>query len=935
MHASSLHCHDDRRRGLVWDSPFFGLDYLEVSPDQLTLTVYFLGRAPRDLKPDNLQIEGGERITDIQVVGIELQPADDPALDDVMLVRVDQSGDFSTYRLCVRALDEQGHPTRVALARFDPRYACLEFSFKAGCPSDLDCKAPPICPPPERSEPDINYLAKDYASFRQLIFDRLAVIMPDWKERHAPDIGVALVELLAYIGDQLSYYQDAVATEAYLDTARERISVRRHARLVDYLMHEGCNARAWVCLQVGSDFPLEPAKVSFLAGLDQNPALAAKSLLTSEDLKAISTSQYEVFEPLVGNAAPIRLRAAHNEILIYTWGERLCCLPVGTTQAVLLDSWTAAPTPTPAPAADRERSAAAVAQPAASTAKRKLALRAGDVIIFEEVKGPVTGNPADADRSRRWAVRLTRVTPLIDELIKTAEGRPTPLVEIEWDREDALPFPLCLSARLPAPLCTLVDDISVVRGNVILVDHGRKVSPSEDLGTVEKTTETGECACEGSVIEITNVPATFRPKLAGKPLTFKTPPRFGGPASQALAQDPRAALPAITLNGIPAAPDGTASLFTADDLENPTALAGRLRARSSTAAQFLHSRLSSQSKTALAQWKTESRPPDSLLKALAEDIARLLELWVPRRDLLASNASDRHFVVEMNDDGIAHLRFGDGLCGSQPGAGLAFLASYRLGNGVAGNVSAEQINRILFHSTAVDGVSVVVRNPLPAQGGIEPEPVAEVKLYAPGAFRKHLDRAVTATDYATLAERNPRLQKASALLRWTGSWYEAAVAVDPRDSNVADEAALRHVRGHLHPYRRVGHDLAVSAADYVPLELGLHVCVQPHFLRAHVEAALLDVFSNRILAGGRRGFFHPDNLTFGEGVYLSRLVAAAQAVAGVRSVEVKTFQRLFDPPGDELAAGVLVLRPTEIPRLDNDPNFPEHGKINLTLGGGR
>ena len=68
--------------------------------------------------------------------------------------------------------------------------------------------------------------------------------MPDWQETHAPDLGVALVELLAYAGDYLSYYQDAVATEAYLGTARQRISVRRHARLVDYRMHEGCNARA-------------------------------------------------------------------------------------------------------------------------------------------------------------------------------------------------------------------------------------------------------------------------------------------------------------------------------------------------------------------------------------------------------------------------------------------------------------------------------------------------------------------------------------------------------------------------------------------------------------------------------------------------------------------------------------------------------------------
>jgi hypothetical protein len=49
---------------------------------------------------------------------------------------------------------------------------------------------------------------------------------------NSSDIGVALVELLAYVGDHLSAYQDAVATEAYLETARSRISVARHPRVI-------------------------------------------------------------------------------------------------------------------------------------------------------------------------------------------------------------------------------------------------------------------------------------------------------------------------------------------------------------------------------------------------------------------------------------------------------------------------------------------------------------------------------------------------------------------------------------------------------------------------------------------------------------------------------------------------------------------------------
>ena len=78
------------------------------------------------------------------------------------------------------------------------------------------------------------------------MLDRLAITLPQWQERSPADLGVMLVELMAYAADHLSYYQDAIATEAYLGTARKRVSVRRHARLLDYLMNDGCNARVWV-----------------------------------------------------------------------------------------------------------------------------------------------------------------------------------------------------------------------------------------------------------------------------------------------------------------------------------------------------------------------------------------------------------------------------------------------------------------------------------------------------------------------------------------------------------------------------------------------------------------------------------------------------------------------------------------------------------------
>ena len=193
-----------------------------------------------------------------------------------------------------------------------------------------------VCPPEKREEPEINYLAKDYASFRQLILDRLALIMPDWKERHVPDLQITLVELLAYVGDHLSYYQDAVATEAYLDTARRRISVRRHARLVDYFLHEGCNARAWVTLQVSEEhISLKPDDIYLIT----DPGIATSGNVHDDsELPKTLPRPYLVFEPLVeDHGKEINLYKNHNEIRLYTWGDTQCCLPKGATSATLID----------------------------------------------------------------------------------------------------------------------------------------------------------------------------------------------------------------------------------------------------------------------------------------------------------------------------------------------------------------------------------------------------------------------------------------------------------------------------------------------------------------------------------------------------------------------------------------------------------------------
>ena len=865
---TNLICNNDiRREDVRRDHQLNGLDYLEVDPDQLTLSVYFLGKAPVEIDKSNVRIEGGRRIRDIGIEDVTVHHFERVELDDYMAVTVDRAGDFSTYTLRVVEQNEQGEWQ--PHSAFDPRYDRVDFSFKVDCPSDLDCKPAAICPPEVKEEPEINYLAKDYASFRQLILDRLALVMPDWKEHHVPDIGIALMEVLAYVGDHLSYYQDAMATEAYLDTARKRISVRRHARLVDYPMHEGCNARAWVCVETDSDLPLNPEDTYSITGFNETLQVAG-NVLSEDDLRQIPSSLYEVFEPMTQQE--IQVYRDHSELHFYTWGDKACCLPRGTTHATLIGELVKDAEQEKPPCKPEKATGPDVDPPQSDQFAQqqvverddsvpRLHLEPGDVLIFEEVIGPETGHPGDADPKHRHAVRLTTVAAGIDPL----NGQP--VVDISWSEEDALPFPLCLSSLGPAPECEILEDVSVAWGNVILVDHGQ--TKEEDLDSVPEKETVKCCRGEGALADTMVIPGYYRPQLQYVPLTFSQPLTPGTPASSTLEQDVRLALPQILLDGVPARTGDTK--------------------------------------------------------------------WVPRPDLLGSGRDDQHFVAEMDNDGRAHLRFGDDESGEQPDAGTTFHATYRIGNGLAGNVGAEAISHLVLRKTQLSGSTLRVRNPLPAQGGTAAEPMAEVKLFAPHGFRKDLQRAIIADDYATIVQREfkDKVQRAAAKLRWTGSWYEVLVAIDPFGQEEADPELLDAITKRLYRYRRMGHDLVVKSASRVPLDIEMLVCVLPNYLRGHIKAALLDLFSNRTLPDGRKGFFHPDNLTFGEGVYLSKLVAVAQAVEGIESVHITRLQRFNELDNQEIENGVLPLGPFEIARLDSDPSFPENGKLTVDVRGGR
>jgi hypothetical protein len=880
-------CSDLRKAAILGNPALNGIDYLEVldhdaialnSPRQQTLLVHCLKPVPASIAPVNILITGGESIQNI--TGLWVAPANAPpgapvtnALEqayftglpdaaNTIVVRTSVAGDFSPYRLrlvndAAQAIHDPFTLTAV-LDGFDPQTAEVEFRFKVECPPEFDCAPPPVqCPPDLPTPPPINYLAKDYTTFRGILLDRLSQLVPGWSGSTEADLGVTLAELVAYVGDRLSYQQDAIATEAYIQTARSRISLRRHALLVDYLVHDGCNARAWIQLQIaanpGDAVVMDRTKTRFYTFAPGMPPSLAVGAGNEETARL---SGVQVFEPM----QDANLYAEHNQMTFYTWGAVDCCLSAGATEATLYGTFPN--------------------------------LRPGDVLIFQEMKGPQTGDPADADLRHRCAVRLTQVTtqdghgnPLTDPLFEDKTGKPitgpgqtpTPITEIQWDSRDALPQPVCISSTyLDAKGDEQsVTDVSVVFGNVVLADHGLSF-PEATLATVPQPGILLPPDPAGDRCKVSApvpVPVRFRPVVADSPITQAVP----------LTLVAAAVGPAVI------DPSQSASTLVATD--------------ASQAVPQIH---------------------------LRGTLNLATEPWEPARDLLESGESAREFVVEVESNGVATLRFGDDTNGLAPEPDTVFTARYRIGNGTAGNVGADTLRYLAANDARIQSC----RNPRPASGGLDLETNDQIRRRAPQAFLKQ-ERAVTKQDYEDVAERNTQVKRAVANLRWTGSWHTVFIATEPQGAGMLTATLKRDVVKLVNRYRLAGQDVEIDSPQYLPLEIELDVCVDPAYFRADVRTALGQVLSSGVLPDGTKGLFHPDRFNFGQTVYLSPIYAAACKVAGVRSVIATVFQPQGVDTQNYLLAGEIPLGALQVARLDNDPSLPDHGRLTLTLEGGK
>jgi hypothetical protein len=371
-------------------------------------------------KPSTLfPLSGGHRLRAGASTGMVQVIAIAATADPTMLrLTVAPIGDYSTYTLSVD------------YTAIDPIFSSLDFKFRPGCFS-IDC-APDWKP---LQEPDpalaLDTLARDYDSFRHLLIGAMQQRVPGWEATCEADLSVTLLDLFSAAADELADYQDRVMNEAYLATARKRVSIARHARLVDYYIHEGNQASTVLALHVISNSATLPAGLE-VSTVDPSGAPGTKFVTT----------------------APVTVMSALDNIPLYTWDDTRPALLKGETTADLAFASIA--------------SANDVAAHLNATKPR--------LLIQEEVD-PRTGGTAGRDPNKRQLVELTSA-----EVVEDPQHASAGIIRVTWRDEDALRWDFCF-VETPVDGGPKLRNVSLFHGNLVLATAGQVVMRTFRVGT--------------------------------------------------------------------------------------------------------------------------------------------------------------------------------------------------------------------------------------------------------------------------------------------------------------------------------------------------------------------------------------------------------------------------------------------------------------------
>ena len=826
-------------------------------------------------------------------------------------------------------------------------------------PSTSGCCQPSAPATPETIDnryglASVGYRVGEFASFRQAMIERLAEETPlrSLTTRESDDFSIALLEMWAYVGDILTFYQERAANEAYLRTAVHRSSILRFASFLDYRPAPGVAAETYLAFEVEKENAVE-IPVGLRVQSVPEPGEQPQKFETVEALEALA--DWNGIQPRLREPQPLQA----GETALYLDGMDTGLRP---GDAILLVSEERRESPT----SDR------------------WVFRILQAVELLEEEGltrvtwtPGLGDPGDPSTDppgvdveafvlRRRAFLFGHNAPEWDVMPDVSKKTYADLagesyetiddvdewpdfdlgtgasIDIDGEHQDIVvgswivlsaPGKLGLRSVAKVKAQTRTGFALTSKVATLTVDTDTDAAPDTTLSKDDFPLRTTSVFVQSEELTISERP--MNPDSSGMPIPVRGASIETEAFAPLLHQGQAVIMTGTTPSGEAASELAVVRYCTQDgdycyvgfesDLEHTYARrtarllanVGRATHGETVADEVLGSGDGSvgfqnfELKKGPVTYVSDAGSPHGASNSLEVAVDGIE--WGETPTLYGQGPEDRVLIASIDDEDTMSVGFGDGRTGSRLPTGSGnVIASYRTGLGTSGNVGADAIKTLLDRPRGLKGV----RNPCAASGGADRETREQARENAPNTVRT-FERVVSLLDFEDAAREYAGVAKAVATVEWTGIERLVRLTVAGDEGAVLDTEELSQVREYLDARRDPNRLLVVQAHEPIPIEVEASIEVDSAYdadsVKAAAEDALLDHFAF-------------DNRKLGGAVHMSDLYEALDAVDGLTASKILVLRPegvvIGDPPWH------LRIKPREIASLSSESVRVSAGGLN-------
>jgi hypothetical protein len=275
--------------------------------------------------------------------------------------------------------------------------------------------------------------------------------------------------------------------------------------------------------------------------------------------------------------------------------------------------------------------------------------------------------------------------------------------------------------------------------------------------------------------------------------------------------------------------------------------------------------------------------------------------WTRVDYLMDYGSTDLVFTTFYTDNNTYYIQFGDGVSGAIPAAESMIQARYIVGGGTIGNVLENTLTEITYIPGLIDPLveGLTVTNLIKAEGGAEPESLEQIRILAPESYRAG-NRAVTISDYESLAIQVPNVGKAKAIASSPTSvtiyvaptrnvtdadlnpgLFNAGTEISPLWQATSELVSLKAaVEDNLEEKSLIGTTVTVANPVYVDVEVLIEYKKTAQYETEDVATQII----KQLLTT----YSYP-YIDFGQTIYPQDIELVAQSVNGVRYAKVTAF----------------------------------------------